>query len=469
MPPKYFPVVKCPRRLGFHDALAGPDLRDTGVTARFLSALPDLFDTVLGPHFTPPLTPEFFKWVVSKMQDGDPDSEISWGCLISSRVRQEYLSRMSMIGKLHLCSRGFKFWVGKFWVKDLWFMHPRQVETFLETYWTKTGMLVHTHRVRVDIPMFSLSDDLQVLHTWDDWPKEPVYLAKMPEPQHKSGVKLARKVDTLYTALLQLLCHLTCFDNGYSGYGSVKSFPALRYYFDSIQHRSLRSSLQHLQELTLDLMPHVGGYGFEGTGPAPICLPSLHYLTVTTPGQLEPLHLSKHWDLLSLYHFICHGFRNDGEPGLLEMFEGNGANIEHLTLDGHFAIPEDYLDLNNLCPKLQSFEIQINDLSVFPQFHGGIEEIYIHALWSFYVDSSHRRHLTKFIDAICLNRAKWKRLVSITEMTQPNQVSRLFESHIKVGRKMQMVACIRDHSIQILDCKGDDKVFDWEDTRMTLG
>ncbi|KIJ30999.1 hypothetical protein M422DRAFT_70927 [Sphaerobolus stellatus SS14] len=447
MPPKYTPVVKCIRRIGYHD---GPDIRQSGgVKLRFLSMLPDLFDTIIGPHFTIPLAPQFFDWAVCTIPEEDPSYELRWGCIITSYMRQEYLARMSIIAKLRTCSRGLKYWVARYWLRDLWFVHPRQLERFLDTYWKRRDPLKYTRRLRVDIPMLYDDDQHHVLQSWDHWPNQPSYLGEMPAPQDKSRIPLVKKVNAMYSSLLEILCHLESFDNGYTGYGSVKAFPAPRNYYDYRALRNITSlrlacsffddhffrylrGLHNLQELVLDLMPVSGGYGFD----------------------LE-VDMSE--------------FGADGEPGLLEMLKNNGHNIQRLTLGGHYSIPGDFIDLNTLCPKLRYFEFQMNELMVFPQFHEWIEHIAVHSVYHFYLRSPHRLNLERFIDAMCSNRAQWKRLVSISETTPLNEDSRLFESHLDMEWGKQMVQRIYGHSIRILDCNGNDKVFKWEDQRVDFG
>ncbi|KIJ54605.1 hypothetical protein M422DRAFT_240683 [Sphaerobolus stellatus SS14] len=172
------------------------------------------------------------------------------------------------------------------------------------------SVLNHARQLRVEIPsILSDRDDDQPV-SLIEWPCVHGHDSMYTPPAHDHSSPFARQLDALYAELLDKLCRLHTFDNGYTGWGGCTAFPAPAHYLRHIQAGSstalttLRltmsldevffyeavSSLEALEELTIQA---VWSNNLDAlAGLPPLSFPHLRYFSVKAPGLCSPLQLA---------------------------------------------------------------------------------------------------------------------------------------------------------------------------------
>ncbi|KIJ29559.1 hypothetical protein M422DRAFT_268999 [Sphaerobolus stellatus SS14] len=171
------------------------DITKAPVRLRLLSIFPELFDPILEPHFRPPRGAAFFEWCYVSFNSvfmGD-DIELIRSARHSSRMRELYMDRLKLIANLRLVCRGFKYWVNRFFVCDLWFIHPRQLKAYIFFATRNLGLLRHIKRLRIDIPILLPSANQPVPETLEDWPTGRTHVIGYIPPAHHSAHPVERE------------------------------------------------------------------------------------------------------------------------------------------------------------------------------------------------------------------------------------------------------------------------------------
>ncbi|KIJ47035.1 hypothetical protein M422DRAFT_249342 [Sphaerobolus stellatus SS14] len=270
-------------------------------------------------------------------------------------------------------------------------------------------------------------------------------------PAHYSRMKLEHIMDLLYSRLLHILCHVEYFDNGYMGNGGSEVFPSpvdfiyvlcqpkitplkglhvtMRYYeLFVLQSHPEQQGLEELcidyqfDTLPPDLIPSIG---ISPVPLLPLTLPALQYLSVVAAMFCPALPVIKEWTLPSLSHFACRPGHTP-EVDLQASLQKFGANLRRLVLGGRFIVSGVQLDLQNLTPLLEIFEVELAPEVPWPDDHNSLTQVIIHSPSHAFTGSSLQVHLAGLINDICNYCGRWPKLRSIMDTTEPDTCSRLF-------------------------------------------
>ncbi|KIJ37871.1 hypothetical protein M422DRAFT_259484 [Sphaerobolus stellatus SS14] len=443
-----------------------------------LSVIPDLLPFICAPHFLPPFAPQFFEWVLNEDVEVI-DGKVVWVGRYIWLWRRTYFTQLEMIRMLRLCSQGFAYHTRPYFVMDLWFTDPIKLHQFLNA-WSSPGCVSYmcfVKRLRVDFPIMHESH-LKAPTELADWPYSCQLTSEYQPPMHTNSNPVARQVDMLYRHILWLVRHAESFDNGYWGWGGCSAAPApedfvgrllwaarkplktLRicirfmdlYFYQQAQH------FNSLVELMIDYSSVPGVTSMAHGTPAPLHLPNLQYLAVSTNDHwISPLQLVRFWNLPKLIHFICIA-SNCIEFHLQIALLGFGANLTTLTLAGAYLISTGFLDIKSLCPKLEAYEIEMSPDIALPKSHRTLKRLIIHSPAQILSGTPEHIQFNILLDRLVLGHNNFPELNEIIDMSFITGSSDLFDTHEDEAWGIQKLEILRNCGYRVVGARGNDVV-----------
>ncbi|KIJ29398.1 hypothetical protein M422DRAFT_54177 [Sphaerobolus stellatus SS14] len=364
----------------------------------------------------PPDNLDFFEWTRYSSPENRSHKESRFGVSWEAHWQALYIERLEIIVALQQVSHSALAAMDPFFLKELWFTHPKQLITFLGAFppFPRHRLLRTIRHLRVDFP---LGQNIWTNRTNPfvaiGWPREGRHdiFWNLP-PNSISDFASCERRPEFSSAPKKYLTRLLS--------GRHMDLTCLRIstpIYDAHFHSVIRS-LACLQELAIDYCADIEwDLVLTTQKKVPVRFPCLKYFTVSRVVRIAPLVLVSQWLLPELKLFSCCSRLLD--PNLPAALKSFGHNLRTLVIRGSWMDSNEYLALQDMCPQLLCLEFQFNWFTPRILGHRTIQTIVAHGCDVLASPSPELYGLRDWFDNLFQYHNSWLALMEVVDSAWP--------------------------------------------------